>query len=307
LPDDRHRIADAAARRILVAGATGRFGGIAGLLLARGHTVRAATRDPARPAAARLAAAGAEIVRADFEDPASLAAAAAGMDAVFASGTAHRAGPAGEERHGRNLAEALSGARAPHLVFVSGAGADRHTGVAVLDAKNAVEQRIRELRLPATVIAPAYLMENLFNPWNLAAIQAGVLPTPVPPALRLQQAATSDVLALAVLAIEHPEVLTGERIEVASDAPTGQEAASTLSALLGRDFTAQQLAGPNLPLGLAALFAWLEHDPSPVDIGALHRRFPGIAWRSFDDWARQQLARLAEASCTAPAGRQTPV
>ena len=307
LPDDRHRIADASARRILVAGATGRFGGIAGLLLARGHAVRAATRDPARPEAARLAAAGAEIVRADFEDPARLAAAAAGMDAVFASGTAHRAGPAGEERHGRNLAEALSGARAPHLVFVSGAGADRHTGVAVLDAKNAVEQRIRELRLPATVIAPAYLMENLFNPWNLAAIQAGVLPTPVPPALRLQQAATSDVLALAVLAIEHPEVFTGERIEVASDAPTGQGAASTLSALVGRDFTAKQLTGPNLPPGLAALFAWLEHDPSPVDIGALHRRFPGIAWRSFDDWARQQLARLAEASGTAPAGSQTPV
>jgi uncharacterized protein YbjT (DUF2867 family) len=300
LPDDRHRIADAAARLILVAGATGRFGGIAGLLLARGHAVRAATRDPARPEAARLAAAGAEIVRADFEDPASLAAAAAGMDAVFASGTAHRAGPGGEERHGRNLAEALSAVGAPHLVFVSGAGADRHTGVAVLDAKNAVEQRIRELRLPATVIAPAYLMENLFNPWNLAAIQAGVLPTPVPPALRLQQAATSDVLALAVLAIEHPEAFTGERIEVASDAPTGEEAAAVLSAVMGRDFAARQVAGPGLPPRLAALFAWLEHNPSPVDIVALHRRFPGITWHSFDNWVKDQQGRLSQPSGTVP-------
>src|SRR5262249_62156160 len=118
---------------------------------------------------------------------------------------AHGPWQACDERHGRNLAEALAGARAPPLVFISGAGADRRTGVAVLDAKNAVEQRIRKLRLPATVIAPAYLMENLFNPWNLAAIQAGVLPTPVPPALRLQQAATSDVLALAVLADACPE------------------------------------------------------------------------------------------------------
>src|SRR5215470_9450512 len=143
IPDD-HRIPGPGAKRVLVAGATGRFGAIAGLLLARGHAVRAATRGPARPAAAMLAARGAEVVRADFEDPASLAAAAAGMDAVFASGTAHRAGPAGEERHGRNLAEALSGARAPHLVFVSGAGADRSTGLALLDAKRAVEQRIAE-------------------------------------------------------------------------------------------------------------------------------------------------------------------
>jgi len=295
-PDDHHRIASAGARRILVAGATGRFGGIVDLLLARGHAVRAAARDPAGPEAARLAALGAHVVRADFDDAGSLAAAARGMNAVFASGSAHRVGPGGEERHGRNLAEALSGTGAPHLVFVSGAGADRHTGVAVLDAKRAVEQRIRELRLPATMIAPVYLMENLFNPWNLAAIGAGVLPTPVPPALRLQQAATSDILALSVLAIEQPDVFTGERIEVASDAPAGEEAASTLSALLGRDFTARQLAGADLPPGLTALFAWLERDPSPVDIGALHGRFPGIAWHTFSDWAKEQQARLAKAA-----------
>src|SRR5215831_8879517 len=233
-PDDRHRIAGAAARRILVAGATGRFGGIVDPLLAHGHAVRAATRDPARPEAARLAALGADIVHADFEDGLSLAAAARSMDAVFASGSAHRAGPASEQRHGRNLAQALSGIGAPHLVFVSGAGADRHTGVPILDAKRAVEQRIAELRLPATIIAPVYLMENLFNPWNLAPLRAGVLTTPVPPALRLQQAATADILALAVLAIENPDLFTGERIEVASDAPTGKEAASKLAALLGR-------------------------------------------------------------------------
>jgi len=292
-PDNRHRIAGAAARRILVAGATGRFGGIVDLLLAHGHAVRAATRDPARPEAARLAALGADIVHADFEDGRSFAAAARSMDAVFASGSAHRAGPAGEQRHGRNLAQALSGIGAPHLVFVSGAGADRHTGVQVLDAKRAVEQRIAVLRLPATVIAPVYLMENLLNPWNLAALRAGVLPTPVPPALRLQQVATPDILALSVLAIEHPDVVMGERIEVASDATTGEEAAAALSMLLGRGFTARQLAGPGLPAGLAALFAWLERDPCPVDIGALHRRFPGIIWHRFGDWAKEQRTRAA--------------
>jgi uncharacterized protein YbjT (DUF2867 family) len=298
-PDDRHRITGAARRRILVAGATGRFGGIVDLLLAHGHAVRAATRDPASPEAARLAALGADIVHADFDDADSVAAAARGMNAVFASGSAHLAGPAGEQRHGRNLAEALSGVGTPHLVFVSGAGADRHTGVPVLDAKRAVEQRIAELRLPATIIAPVYLMENLFNPWNLAAIPTGVLPTPVPSALHLQQAATADVLALSVLALENADGFTGERVEVASDAPTGEQAASTLSALLGRHFAARQLARADLPPGLVALFAWLERDPSAVDIEVLHKRFAGIAWHTFGDWARQQRARLAAASGTA--------
>ncbi len=285
MPDDSDRIVRTGATRILVAGATGRFGGIIDLLLARGHTVRAATRDPAHPAAAKLAAHGAEVVRADFENPDSLAAAARGMNAVFASGTAHRAGPGGEERHGRNLADALFAAGAPHLVFVSGAGADRHTGLPLLDAKRAVEQRIAERRLPATVIAPVYLMENLFNPWNLAALRAGVLPTPVPPAMRLQQVATSDILALAVAAIECPEAFAGERIEVASDAVTGEEAASALRSLLGREFIARQLPSTDIPPGLAALFAWLERNPSPVDIGALHERFPDIGWHRFGDWA----------------------
>jgi uncharacterized protein YbjT (DUF2867 family) len=124
--------------------------------------------------------------------------------------------------------------------------------------------------------------------------------------VRLQQVATADVLALSVLAIEHPDVFAGERIEVASDALTGEEAASVLSALLGRGLTARQLAGPGLPPGLAALFAWLERDPSPVDIGALHGRFPGIAWHSFGGWGQQQLARLAEASGTAPPAARPP-
>src|SRR5215472_2074658 len=297
------RVQAAWAGRVLVAGATGRFGQITELLLARGHAVRAATRNPDSPAAARLTALGAEVVRADFEDRRSLAAAAAGVDAVFASGTAHRAGPAGEERHGRNLAEALAAAGAPRLVFVSGAGADLRTGVAVLDAKGAVERRIAELGLPATVIAPVYLMENLVNPWNLAALRAGILPTPLPPALRLQQVATSDVLALAVLAIEQPDAVKGggERIEVASDAPTGAEAASALTRLLGREFTARQLPRADLPRGLTALFAWLDHDPSRVDVGALRDRFPDIIWHSFGDWASQQRTLLAEASGVAPA------
>jgi len=109
-----------------------------------------------------------------------------------------------------------------------------------------------------------------------------------------------------VLALEKPDVFTGERIEVASDAPMGEEAASTLAALLGRGLAARQLARADLPPGLAALFAWLERHPSPVDIAALHRRFPGIAWHTFGDWARQQRIWLAEASNTASPPAKAP-
>ena len=73
-------------KRVLVAGATGRLGEIVDVLLERGHAVRAMTRDPHSPAAMRLRDLGAGIVFGDFEQPASIEAAAVGVDAVFACG-----------------------------------------------------------------------------------------------------------------------------------------------------------------------------------------------------------------------------
>jgi uncharacterized protein YbjT (DUF2867 family) len=69
---------------ILVTGATGKQGGAtARRLLADGRPVRALVRDPAAPAAAELAAAGAELVCGDFDDLASLPPALDGVGAVF--------------------------------------------------------------------------------------------------------------------------------------------------------------------------------------------------------------------------------
>jgi len=128
---------------VLFCGATGRFGALTASLLNRGHRVLAATRDLASPAAQRLREAGAHLVRADFDDPASLRSAAAQADAVVAAGTAHAAGPAADTRHGRNIIDAARAARASHLVYITVAGASQRTGVPIIDSKNAVEQHLR--------------------------------------------------------------------------------------------------------------------------------------------------------------------
>src|SRR4029453_572581 len=173
--------------RILVAGATGRFGAIAELLLARGHRVRAGARNLDSPRAERLRERGAELAFADFDAPTSLTVAAGGVDAVFASGTAHRVGPEGEVRHGANLVQALEAAQTPHLVFVSGDGAAADSPVPLFRAKWRVENEIRAAGIPHTILAPTYLMENLFNPWNIEPLRAGVFSSPVPIAQPPQQ------------------------------------------------------------------------------------------------------------------------
>ena len=276
-------------------GATGRFGGIVELLLARGHRVRAGARDPDSPAAVRLADLGAQLVHADFDEPGSIEAAARGVDAVFASGTAHRAGPDGEARHGINLADALAVADVAHLVFVSGAGADRPTGVPVLEAKRAVEQRIANRGVPATVLAPVYLMENLLNPWNLRSLRAGRFPAPIPSSLALEQVPVSDVISLAALAIDRSEQLIGERIELASDAPSGEQAAAIVSRIAGVRLIAEQLERAALPPGLVTLFEWLEREPVTVEARALRRRFGDLVWHDFGRWAEAHQQQLVAA------------
>jgi uncharacterized protein YbjT (DUF2867 family) len=130
-------------RTVLVSGATGRLGGLVEVLLARGHSVRAMTRDPRSAAASALRARGAMPVYGDFEDPAAIARAAAGADALFATGTAHRAGPEGELRHGRNVVDAAVAAGVPQLVYGSGDGATRDSPLPLFRVKFAIEEHIR--------------------------------------------------------------------------------------------------------------------------------------------------------------------
>ena len=278
--------------RVLVVGTGGRFAPIADALLGAGHEVRVSAREPESPAARRLAALGAEIAPADYEETGSLARAAAGVDATFASGTAHHAGPDGELRHGRNLVEALAAAQVPHLVFVSGDGAAPDSPVPLFRAKWGVEEAIREAAIRHTILAPTYLMENLFNPWNLGPLRAGVLPSPVPVDRPLQQTATADLLSLAVLAIERPDRFAARRIALASDELTARDAAGTISALIPRELEARQAPLEQLPPPLGLLFAWLEEPGHRVDIAALHAEFPEIAWHRYGDWAEEQLERF---------------
>ena len=270
---------------VLVAGATGRFGGICGLLLERGHRVRALTREPTSPAGQQLRERGAEVVYGDFDDADTLVAAMAGADGVFATGTLHRAGPDRELRHGRNLAEAARASRLPHLVYVSGAGAGERTGVPVFEVKAEVESRIRDLDVPNTIVAPVYLMDNLFNPWNTAALEAGRLPTYMPAKRSLQQVPVIDVISFAALVLERPERFAGQRLEIASDELTAEEMADIVSRITGHPRLVEEIPPDNLGPGLSALFEWLDRTGHHVDIEGLRREYPEVGWHSFGEWA----------------------
>src|SRR2546423_5690157 len=111
--------------RALVTGATGKVGhATARTLLAEGHEVRALVRDPER--AAEMVPQGAELVRGDVTDPASVARAAEGREVVFnAMGLPEQwlADPAAFQRVNvdgtRTVVEAARAAGATRLVHTS--------------------------------------------------------------------------------------------------------------------------------------------------------------------------------------------
>src|SRR6201993_4343489 len=154
---------------VLVTGATGKQGGaVVEALLTRGHQVRALTRNAASPAANRLREQGIEIAVGDFTDHDSLVRAARGADAVYAMSTPYEQGADKETAQGITITDAVKAAGGAHFVYSSVASANRGTGIAHFDGKYAVEKHIQASRVPYTIVAPVFFMENLLQPWTLS-------------------------------------------------------------------------------------------------------------------------------------------
>ncbi|PKQ15165.1 MAG: hypothetical protein CVT67_10915 [Actinobacteria bacterium HGW-Actinobacteria-7] len=218
---------------IVVTGATGRQGGaVARHLLAAGFTVHALVRDPDKPAARALEAAGAQLVVGDMLDPFSLCRAFADVHGVFSVQTWR--GPGGveaEKEMGFNVVQCAADAGVPHLVYSSVASANR-TDLAHFLSKYEIEQRIAMLGVPATILRPVFFMDNFSM--QAEGIRAGRLVQGVKPETRLQMIAVDDIGGIATLAFSSPHHWRGKTFEFAGDELTLVQAAEIFSARLGR-------------------------------------------------------------------------
>ena len=229
-------------RPIAVAGATGKQGGaVAHRLLARGHKVRALTRNPDKPAAQALAAQGAAIVRADLEDRTSLDRALAGAGALFSVQDFLEAGVEAELRQGLNLVEAAAASGIGHIVYSGASTMDRNTGVPHLESKWQVETRVRALDKPWTVFRPAAFMDNW--EWDRQTIlETGIVRYPIRPDTLYRQVAVADIAAMVVTAFEHPDVWTGQIMPLAGDVSSMEEITATLSRITGQTLRYEQMS-----------------------------------------------------------------
>ena len=160
-------------RTVLVTGGTGKQGGatIRHLLASRQVQVRVLTRSPHSDKAKRLAAQGVELARGDFDAPQALAAALSGVSAAFSV----QGDGALEIQRGKVFADAVKAAGTPHLVYSPVDGAERGRGVPHYESKWFIEQYIRELALPVTILRPVTFMENFLMANFPLAVLLGIL------------------------------------------------------------------------------------------------------------------------------------
>jgi uncharacterized protein YbjT (DUF2867 family) len=147
-------------RLIVVCGATGRQGGaVVRSLLGQGWRVRGLTRKPQQSKARELVAAGAEMVAADMEDPATLRGAFEGANGVFSVQNGLVSGFDREIAQGRHVADVAKQSGVSHLVYASAGTGESGTGIRAWEAKLEVERHMRRLDLPHTSLRPEAFME----------------------------------------------------------------------------------------------------------------------------------------------------
>jgi uncharacterized protein YbjT (DUF2867 family) len=277
------------ARTVLITGITGKQGGATARHLAgHGFTIKGMSRHPDSDAAKALAGSGIEIVKGDLDDTASLEAALAGAWGVFAVQNTWEAGVEGEETQGKRVAEVARKAGVQHFVYTSVGSADRDTGIPHFDNKWRIEETVRSLGFPSTVILrPVFFMENLLSPWFM---NGDTIYAAIDPATPLQMIAVDDIGRYAARAFIDAASLNGREIDLAGDAVTMPDAAATLGAALGRPIGFVRIPIEEVRKNsedLALMLEWFDRVGYDVDIAALAREF-GFSPMTLAAWAAKQ-------------------
>jgi uncharacterized protein YbjT (DUF2867 family) len=275
---------------ILVAGATGKQGGaVTRHLRARGFAVRALTRDPRAVKAQGLRVLGAELVRGDLTDRASLDAALDGVTGVFSVATPFEAGLEAEIAQGKTLGDAATAAGVRHYVYSSVGGADRDSKVPHFESKWEIENHLRSLGLPLTVVRPVYFFENFVGGWSMQPAGDGYsLAMPLSPTRGMQGIAADDIGGVVALAFADPGAWIGRELELAGDEHTPPGYARAMERALGVPVQYEQMTWEAIreqSEDLYRMYEFFEREGYQADTHALREEYPAL--RTFDQWTAE--------------------
>ncbi|KAF8601536.1 NAD(P)-binding protein [Ceratobasidium sp. AG-I] len=260
---------------VAVCGATGFQGGstVRHLLQDGRFAVRALTRKPESAHAKELAKAGATVVKADFDDQASLCRAFKGCYGVFGV-TDYFEAFDNEYQQGVNIIDAAKSTGVKHLVFSSAPDADYD--VPTFKHKAAAAKYMRASGVPYTILQTSFYYSNvfLFEVLSRHPRTGGwQLKFPFPTDARIPCVSPRDVGAFVLGALVSPSEWIGKKLYACTEFISPRQIAETFAEVTGspleinettrEEFLALENAPQSIP-GLTAFKWFLEQDDLPV-------------------------------------------
>ncbi|MEU0444348.1 SDR family oxidoreductase [Streptomyces tendae] len=237
---------------ILVAGATGNVGRtVVAALQARGTPVRAFVRD--EDAARRLLGPGTELALGDFRDPASLARALRGVDAVFLTSAD---GPE-KVAHETAVIDAAVAASVGRIVKLSSPHVLIGSDLVFWDWHGRIEQHLLASGVPAVCLRAGFLMSNLLSAADMISA-TGRIAAPAGDA-RIAMIDPLDVGACAAVTLTRDGHAGRTYRLTGPQAVSYHDVAAALSAATGRSVRFVDVSDEDARAGLSASGApdWL--------------------------------------------------
>ena len=283
---------DRRATPIVVTGATGHQGGaVARHLLAAGWPVRALTRDPTSDKARALAALGAEVVRGDMANAASLRPILAGAYGVYSVQNPMISGLEAEVQQGKLVADVAHEAGIRHLVYGSAGTGEAGTGSGSWESKLEVEAHRRGLNLPLTILRPVALMELMTDRVYYPRISTWrIMPKLMGGTRPVGWLAAADLGAIAAMVFAAPERFLGQELRLASDVQSIDDCRDIYRSVTGREprrlpmpvWLFERFVGSDL----TTMWRWLRTHEIDLDTGPTRALHPAAL--TVESWLRDQ-------------------
>jgi uncharacterized protein YbjT (DUF2867 family) len=215
-------------------------------------------------------------------EPASLAPVFEGAHGVFSVQNPVISGIEGEIRQGKNVADAARRAGIQQLIYGSAGTGVSGTGIPSWESKLVIEDHMKSLGLPLTVLRPMAFMELMTEKKFFPAVSTWhVMPQLMGSSRKVVWLCTDDLGFIVAKAFAEPGQFIGKELQLASDVKSIDESREIYREVMGKN-------PPRFPMpvwmferygfvgkDLGAMWRWLRNGTIDMDTGTTLAIHPG--------------------------------
>jgi len=265
---------------IVVVGATGKQGlSVIHSLLKKDYKVRALVRNPIK-FEKLIKHKNVETFKGDLKNAGSLKNLFQGAYGLFFAlpFTKHAVA------YGKTILNLTKESQLQHIVFSSVGGAERNSRVDHFLDKKEIENLLKSINKPYTIIRPVGYMETFAHPKSIRTI-TGLLKLYISESKKFQLIAIENIGAFTSIVLDSPGKYIGEEIEIAGDELTLDELFEKIKKVKNIQLSPKRF--PNfikffIPKSLKQMLVFYAEDGWQADLEGLRGQHKGLI--SFEDW-----------------------